>query len=184
MSEVQGLLDAFVGFVRLPWPERLAAQQRVWCAVYDPADERRLRLRLGDFEHATRQAGHGWLHLDLTPAFAEWLGTQKYRDAYFEEPDDLELALDGFKSFLQAKIVALQKDAGTGPQDVVALSGVGSLFGLISASKLIEAVAPQVPGRLLVFFPGRYENANYRLLDARDGWNYHAIPITAGGNTL
>jgi hypothetical protein len=29
-----------------------------------------------------------------------------------------------------------------------------------------------------VFFPGVYENNNYRLLDARDGWNYLAVPIT------
>ena len=34
-------------------------------------------------------------------------------------------------------------------------------------------------GRLLVFFPGVYEQNNYRLLDARDGWNYLAFPITA-----
>lgn len=184
MSEVQNLLDAYVSFVRPPWPVRLAAQQRVWCAVYDPTDERRLRLRLGDFEHATRQAGHGWLHLDLTPTFADWLGKQKYRDAYFEEPDDLDLALDGFVTFLEEKIVAAQEEAQIGAQDVVALSGVASLFGLVSASKLIETVAPKISGRLLVFFPGRYENANYRLLDARDGWNYHAVPITSGGNTL
>ena len=34
-------------------------------------------------------------------------------------------------------------------------------------------------GRLLVFFPGSYENNNYRLLDGYDGWNYLAVPITA-----
>jgi hypothetical protein len=33
-------------------------------------------------------------------------------------------------------------------------------------------------GRVVVFFPGEYENSNYRLLDARDGWNYLAVPIT------
>jgi hypothetical protein len=32
---------------------------------------------------------------------------------------------------------------------------------------------------LLVFFPGQFDNNNYRLLDARDGWNYLAVPITA-----
>ena len=36
-----------------------------------------------------------------------------------------------------------------------------------------------VQGRLLVLFPGEYENNNYRLLDARPGWNYQAVPITA-----
>jgi len=35
-----------------------------------------------------------------------------------------------------------------------------------------------------VFFPGQLEQNNYRLLDARDGWNYMAVPISidsAGG---
>jgi len=35
-----------------------------------------------------------------------------------------------------------------------------------------------IAGRLLVFFPGEHEGNSYRLLDARDGWNYLAIPIT------
>ena len=26
---------------------------------------------------------------------------------------------------------------------------------------------------------GEYENNNYRLLDARPGWNYQAVPVTA-----
>lgn len=164
-----------------PWPARLAAQQRVWCAVYDPADERRLRLRLGDFEHATRSIGHGWCGVDLTPTFAAWLGEQKYRTAYFEEPDDLELSLDGFAAHLHNHVLAAMTDAAAGTEDVVAIYGVASLFGFVSASRLIETLAPHVAGRLLIFFPGRFENANYRLLDARDGWNYHAVPITSRG---
>ena len=35
-----------------------------------------------------------------------------------------------------------------------------------------------IRGRLALFFPGDVDNNNYRLLDARDGWNYLAIPIT------
>jgi hypothetical protein len=34
----------------------------------------------------------------------------------------------------------------------------------------------------VIFFPGHFEHNNYRLLDARDGWNYHAVPITHAGN--
>ena len=36
-----------------------------------------------------------------------------------------------------------------------------------------------IRGRLVVFFPGEYENGNYRFLDARDGWSYRAVPILA-----
>jgi len=42
-----------------------------------------------------------------------------------------------------------------------------------------ESIAPLVKGRLVVFFPGTYENNNYRLLDGYDGWSYLAIPITS-----
>lgn len=62
--------------------------------------------------------------------------------------------------------------------------GVGSLFGLARVSLLLEKVAPRVRGRVLVFFPGEHDNGNYRLLDARDGWNYLAIPITAQEGTI
>jgi hypothetical protein len=34
-----------------------------------------------------------------------------------------------------------------------------------------------VPGRLLQTFPGTHEGGIYRLLDARDGWNYLAVSI-------
>jgi len=62
---------------------------------------------------------------------------------------------------------------------VVAIKGVGSLFGFLKVKEVVEKLAPMVSGRLLVFFPGSYENNNYRLLDGYDGWNYLAVPITA-----
>ena len=60
-----------------------------------------------------------------------------------------------------------------------ALAGVGSLFGLLKVKGVVDRLAPIVPGRLVVFFPGSYEENNYRLLDAYDGWGYLAVPITA-----
>ena len=75
-----------------------------------------------------------------------------------------------FKNFLDEKEV----DENT----VVALKGVGSLFGFLKVKDVVDKLAPMVGGRLLVFFPGSYENNNYRLLDGYDGWNYLAIPIT------
>jgi len=62
---------------------------------------------------------------------------------------------------------------------VVALKGVGSLFGLLKVKAVVDKLAPLVKGRIVVFFPGTYENNNYRLLDGYDGWNYLAVPITA-----
>ena len=50
---------------------------------------------------------------------------------------------------------------------------------LVKVKDVVEKVATKVAGRLLVFFPGRYENNNFRLLDGYDGWDYHAFVITA-----
>ena len=66
-----------------------------------------------------------------------------------------------------------------GNNSVVALKGVGSLFGLLKVKLLVDKLAPMVKGRLVVFFPGTFENNNYRLLDGYDGWNYLAVAITA-----
>src|SRR3712207_8252085 len=48
-------------------------------------------------------------------------------------------------------------------------------------SALLNAVNDAIAGRLLVFFPGEVENNNFRLLDARDGWDYMAVVITPNG---
>jgi hypothetical protein len=61
---------------------------------------------------------------------------------------------------------------------VVAVTGVASLFGFTRASLILKEVVKDIRGRLALFFPGEYDNSNYRLLDARDGWNYLAVPIT------
>jgi hypothetical protein len=61
---------------------------------------------------------------------------------------------------------------------VVAIYGIASLYAFLKVSNLMNKVQSSVKGRLLVFFPGEYEKGVYRLLDARDGWNYLALPIT------
>jgi hypothetical protein len=69
---------------------------------------------------------------------------------------------------------------GVDSRTVVAVSGAASLFGLVRVSSLIDEVAGDIRGRLVVFFPGSYDEKSYfRLLDARDGWDYLAVPITA-----
>jgi hypothetical protein len=94
-------------------------------------------------------------------------------------PEALEPALDQLgehlRGLVEAELTALEVDENT----VVALLGVGALFGVYRVSQLIEGVNPLIRGRLLVFFPGEKQGNNYRLLDARDGWNYLAVPIVA-----
>jgi hypothetical protein len=178
MNQIEALAKAFAEFVQLPWSRTVVGAQRVWFAVYDPAQERRLRLRLTEFEIATKEAGHQWVEIDITNAFAEWMATQDYRDTYFEDPEAL-LDLPEFTIYLTQRIIDALQQPGVDNNTVVAVIGLATLFGLVSASEVFEKVTPTIQGRLLVFFPGQREGSNYRLLDARDGWNYLAIPITA-----
>jgi len=56
--------------------------------------------------------------------------------------------------------------------------GIAALFGFARVSELMGRIDKKILGRVVVFFPGVFDNNNYRLLDARDGWNYLAVPIT------
>jgi len=179
VSQIEELVKAYQSFVQLPWSPGVAGPQRVWFALYEPIQERRLRLRLSEFEIATRNAGHSWCHIDITNAFANWMANHKYREAYFEEPEALALALPDFTDSVAQQIVDVLQSPDADEQSVVAVVGLASLFGLTRASAVFEKVTHAIRGRLLVFFPGQHEGSNYRLLDARDGWNYLAIPISA-----
>jgi hypothetical protein len=179
VARIDELLHNYGRYVALPWEKGLAGPQRVWFAVYDKADERRLRVRVADFELRTRQAGHGWLLHDLSDAFARWMAGRKYRERYFERPELLASALEHFRDTAVEGLRAALAQEPADPNTVVAVQGIASLFGFLRVSELVNAVEADVCGRLPVFFPGEYEGNNYRLLDARDGWNYLATPITA-----
>ena len=178
MSEIEQLLQEYDRFVRSPWDRTLAGAQKVWFAIYDPAQERRLRLRIHDFEVATHNANHPWVLIDLTDSFARWMAQHDYRDAYFAEPELMEPALEEFASAVATEVTTVLSGNQSDEQTVVAVVGLASLFGLTRASKLLRAVDAAIRGRMLVFFPGQHDGSNYRLLDARDGWNYLAVPIS------
>lgn len=177
MSKIDLLLKAYERFVNLPWQQNLSGREKVWFCIYDPRDERRLRARLPEFEMATRNAGHGWVLRDITAKFEEWMAANEYRESYFAEPGLLTPALDTFLDDLaeQLHMEAEAVDMNT----IFAVLGVGALFGITRVSTLVEHIAGSIKGRLLVFFPGTRDGSNYRLLDARDGWNYLAVPIEA-----
>lgn len=179
MSEIEALLREYDRYVRLPWNRNLAGPQKVWFTLYDPGQERRLRPRVGAFEAATRAAGHGWLLTDFTNAFADWMANHEYREAYFEEPGDMDLALVDFGDAVATRLNETLTQPSVDDNTVVAIMGIASLFGLTKVSELIAKAAIHIRGRLLVFFPGQYEGSRYYLLGAGDGWNYLAVPISA-----
>jgi hypothetical protein len=178
MARLEDLADVYGQHIATPWQRTVAGAQRVIMVVYDKELERVLRARRGEFETRTRAAGHDWHEVDLTTAFASWLAGDEYRDAYFESPEDLRLKLQ------DEKIRAVLTSQEASETSVVAVFGAGSLYGFTYVSEVLKRVERDVRGRLVVFFPGTLEQNNYRLLDARDGWNYMAVPISinsAGG---
>ena len=177
MSKVRDLAAAYKRHVSAPWPRTLAGAQRVMMIVYPKDRERALRAAIGEFKQATLGAHCEWRLVDCSGWFADWMARHEYRESYFEEPELLDGVLDQeFRSAASARLERALK--GAGERTVVGLVGVASLYGFVRVSKLIHDVERSIEGRLAIFFPGSKDGNNYRLLDARDGWNYLAQPIT------
>ena len=179
MALIEELVGSYKSHISAPWQRNLAGAQKTIFVVYPKTDERRLRARLELFELATTESGHGWLRFDFTTVFARWMVATNYREEYFRSPSDLTIKLE--TDFVQFAAGQLRKALASPVADentVVAANGVASLYGFSRVSLLLKEVENDIRGRLALFFPGEYENQNYRLLDARDGWNYLAVPIT------
>ena len=178
MSKMKRLADHYETHIGIPWRDAAAAQRVIFC-VYHESDELKLRAKIGEFELATQRKSHRWLHFDITDTFPEWLSKQKYATSYYQNPPLLSSLMPKYGEYLCQCIVEFVEKNEADDNTVVALSGVASLFGLVKVKDVVEKVATKVAGRLLVFFPGRYEHNDFRLLDGYDGWDYHAFVITA-----
>jgi len=179
MSKIKRLIASYSKYIAIPWRSDAAAAQRVIFCVYNESDELRLRARIDEFELATKDNGHEWAIFDLTDSFAEWMSTQKYAQSYFKKPQLLATLYPKYQAYIENEFIQFLKRYEINENFVVALKGVGSLFGFLKVREVVDKLAPLFTGRLLVLFPGSYENNNYRLLDGYDGWNYLAVPITA-----
>jgi hypothetical protein len=178
MSKIKRLSHSYSNYISVPWRDAAAAQRVVFC-IYHESEELRLRAKIAEFEIVTRNANHNWACFDLTNTFANWLGNQRYAKSYFEKPNLLQPLLPKYLLYIESEFSAFLQNNAVDDNFVIALTGVGTLFGVLKVKEVIDKLAPEVKGRLLVFFPGSYENNNYRLLDGYDGWNYLAIPLTA-----
>lgn len=168
-------MKAFRRQVQLPWRSDVPPSARVWMLWYDRSLEPRVAGQWPAFEQETLRAGHGWRGLDAGTMFGTWLASHELRDAVLEQPDELRALLPEFEDHVVSEITTVLDVSGV--DDLVAVRRCGALFGLASLSKVVSRVEPSVRGRLLLSFAGRYEGTGYRLLDARPGWNYHAVPI-------
>ncbi len=184
MSHCDRLIQNYRRFVALPWSDQLAGKQRIWFAVYPPSEERRVRAHLQEFQVTTLDTGHKWTMIDMEDLPGTWMANHPHRENYFSAPEAIVAAEEEVQlaacELVRSKLSHPESD----PNTVVALTGVGALFGFTHVSPVIEAVEDMVQGRLLVFFPGEYERNLYRFMDARDGFNYMAVPITSTESTL
>jgi hypothetical protein len=179
VSRIKKLTQSYAKYIAIPWRDDSAAAQRVIFCVYSETEELRLRAKVDEFEIATREASHEWASFDLTDTFPSWLASQRYAMSYFQKPSLLSTLLPKYLLHIEEEFANFLQEKNVSEDFVIALKGVGSLFGFLKVKEVVDRLAPMVKGRLLVFFPGSYEDNNYRLLDGYDGWNYLAVPITA-----
>jgi len=186
MSRLDQLEESYRRHVAIPLRSGLPLAQRIWFLVYAPEDERRLQNRLTEFEIATSDAGLHWREIDLDGSFAAWIDA-----AYSDEVEcasvlfDREIAEDyanpGFRDYLVEKIrvtiAAVPRDEAD--STVFAIHGLMELYDFIHVSEIMEELGREIRGVLLLFFPGARQGNSYRFLEARDGWDYLATPITA-----
>jgi len=179
MGRIKELANRYRNHISAPWQRNLAGDQKAIFVVYPKEDERKLRARLELFEMATTGAEHKWKSFNFTKTFATWIANTEYSELYFEFPEDLTMKLQSdFLQFAAQELRNVLTDPDVNSNTVVAAYGVASLYGFTKVSLVLKEVVHDIRGRLLLFFPGEFENNNYRLLDARDGWNYLAVPIT------
>lgn len=183
MARIDDLLANYKRRAAMPLRSGLPMSQRVWFLVYPPEEERRLALRVQEFEMATNSVPLYWHQIDLSGTFAEWIDTfddDEERATILGDPEILEeYAQTGFRDHIRDRVA---KEMDQIPADqmartVIALTGLMELYDLLHVSEVIDALDYSFTGILLVFFPGEREGNTYRFLGARTGWDYLAVPI-------
>ena len=175
LATVDSLLSAFQERLCVPWRDNEPDAGRVWILWYPKEHERRIRGRLHEFRLAAEHSGKGWYQVDLAPTFGNWVATQPWFERAARRPPTIYTVIGKYEDFVVHQIVYKAKMCTQ--NDILAVIGVAYLFGLTRTQDVIERVIKRISGRLLVTFPGVHRNGIYRLLDARDGYNYLAVPI-------
>jgi hypothetical protein len=178
-TRIELLIEAYSKVVKEPWSSALSGQERIWFLVYDPSELRKIELHMGEFETVAVREGKSWKSVSLKHCFPSWMANHEYKEDYFTSPeyivDQLEAEFIPYAiDFLKKELSKLEQSEYT----LIAIKDVSSLFGFARLSEILKSCDKEFKGRLLIFFPGEFEQNHYRLLDARDGWDYLARPIT------
>lgn len=177
---IDKLLFAFETVLKQPWATNLSGKEKVWFLVYDPSEQRKVDFRYNDFLTIIAKANKKAVEISLKKVFAVWMATHEYKEEYFNDPDCLQDQLElNFKDYTVNFCLEELNKQGSDNNTVIILKDVSALYGFVRLSLVIDGLSNYINGRMLVFFPGEYEKNQYRLLGARDGWNYLARPILA-----
>ena len=178
MSRLDRLIEQFGRHLGAPRPKVLSAAERVLLIVYEPPLERAVRGRASDFEAACGPARR-WVAVDLTSALADFLNDQPAaeREDLFGYPEAApQVFAADFPDYVGSRVQDAADRVGDG--GVLAVTGVGSLFGACPLSAVLEKVEPPESGHLAVFLPGEDNPAGVRPLGGPPNWNYTATVIT------
>jgi hypothetical protein len=179
MSSLERLFENYDRLIALPLADRLPPAQRVWFVVYSPEQERRIRFLWSEFKIRAEKHGKEWQQIDVTDLVPEWIAAQgTHGAAYLKNPASLDeqTIQEGLSELLIERISSLALT----PSTLCVLVGLSGLFGFASVSSLVKSIQDHdlIPGRLVCFFPGSRDQNSFHFMNARDGWNYHALPIT------
>lgn len=177
MNYVERLNEALAQQLRHPWTQDKSGGERVWFLVFDPDKLRTVLARKEAFRQTVEASGKRWEEIDLSRAFGSWMADHRYAKRYFARPKLATTIAEDFLKILAADITSQIDERHIDEETLLVLTGTEALYGIFKLSHISRLIEDMVPGRLLVFFPGQYREPQYRFLDARDGWNYLAIPI-------
>jgi hypothetical protein len=177
MNYVERLNEGLKLQLRHPWTSDRSGGERVWFLVFDADKLPAVLARKAMFEMTTKAAGKKWVEIDISNAFGEWMAGHRYAQRYFARPHLATTIPEDFTKSLVDHITDQIVERQLDDQSLLVITGTESLYGIGKVSHITRLIEDAIPGRLLVFFPGEYTEPHYRFLDARDGWNYLAVPI-------
>src|SRR6185295_15810931 len=121
LNSFDDILKAYVRQVQLPWAADAAPAARVWIVWYDKTLQRRFTGRLGEFEHATIKAGHGWRQISIAPWLGRWIARHEFFETLITMPRELRGLLPDIENDL---VRTLRQELATcTANDVLAVYG-------------------------------------------------------------
>lgn len=166
--------------------------------TYNPKDEYSVRKEIENLKDRLIRPNNfvDTLILNIFTEFIEYLKTLRLGDADLytlllkkeksEDPPEEVISLIKdhansceFFGFINEKATKHFKSSGKHKKVYLLLYGFGSIFPFLRASAYLKNYEEHVKGyKLIVFYPGKYENRNYRLFDEFNDENiYRAVPI-------